>query len=155
MSEIEASTATISEQVKNIGGRPKGSKDSPNAKRQRVNRKVFELAAKNVPIPAIAKTVGLSTTSIKTRLRDLREALESVDKLEDWEMNKADYFSAAQHTLLKSMLSQDKLDKASVNNLAYALTQVHTAGRLERGQSTANVATQVTRFTRHADVDDR
>ena len=34
----------------------------------------------------------------------------------------------------------DKLEKASLNNTAYALSQVHGALRLEQGQSTSNIS---------------
>ncbi len=37
------------------------------------------------------------------------------------------------------MLEDDKLEKASGNNLGYMFTQVHQARRLEFGQSTQNL----------------
>jgi len=41
---------------------------------------------------------------------------------------------------LNGLNDPDKMEKASLNNVAYALTQVHTALRLEEGKSTANVS---------------
>ena len=45
-----------------------------------------------------------------------------------------------------SQLDDKALQKASVNNLAYAFTQFHSAERLERDLSTVNVASL------HADI---
>ncbi len=41
------------------------------------------------------------------------------------------------------MLEDDKLEKASGNNLGYMFTQVHQARRLEFGQSTQNISLRV------------
>lgn len=139
--------------VKNKGGRPKGSKEGRESKSRRIDRTVLELRAKNVPVPAIAASVGLSVPAVEVRISKLRNILQSMDKLDDWEKQKANLLSAAQHELLKSMLREDKLEKASVNNLAYALTQVHTATRLERNQATANTQT-VVRYTTLPDLPD-
>lgn len=160
MSDDESATGCVNEAVesapvapvKNKGGRPKGSKEGRLAREKRIDRTVLELRAKKVPVPAIAASVGLSTRAVELRISKLRNYLQSVDKLEAWEANKANLLSAAQHELLKSMMREDKLDKASVNNLAYAFQQIHTATRLERNQATANTST-VVRFTTLPDTD--
>lgn len=136
---------------KRPSGRPKGAKESREARENRQNRKILELRAKNVPVPAIATAVGLAPRTVDIRLSKMQVLLQQIDKLKDWERDKADYLSAAQHVLLKSMMQQDKLDKASVNNLAYAFQQVHTATRLERNQATANTQT-VVRYTTLPDI---
>lgn len=133
--------------AKKKGGRPKGSKESREARENRQNRTILDLRAKNVPVPAIATAVKLAPRTVDLRLKKMQTILQQVDKLSDWERDKADYLSAAQHTLLKSMMQEDKLDKASVNNLAYAFTQIHQATRMERGQATQMIATHV-RFSK-------
>jgi hypothetical protein len=52
------------------------------------------------------------------------------------------------------MMSQDRLDKASVNNLAYAAQQMFTMSRLERGQSTSNTQTVTVSFTGRSSFSD-
>ena len=47
--------------------------------------------------------------------------------------------NAAEFELLHSCLDPEKLAKASLNNVAYALTQVSTLRRLEEGKSTENI----------------
>lgn len=59
-------------------------------------------------------------------------------RVEAYRNIKAELFDAVEERLLASLMHPDKLEKASLNNVAYALTQVHTAGRLERGQSKQN-----------------
>ena len=44
-----------------------------------------------------------------------------------------------ERVLIGNLLDPEKLKKASVNNLAYAFTQIHNAGRLEAGLSTEYV----------------
>lgn len=46
--------------------------------------------------------------------------------------------SAAEEQLIASLLDPDKIAKASLNNVAYAFQQIHTARRLEEGKSTEN-----------------
>jgi hypothetical protein len=53
---------------------------------------------------------------------------------------RAQLLNLAEERLVHTLLQPDKLEKASLNNVAYALTQVHTMRRLEQGQSTNNVA---------------
>ena len=41
--------------------------------------------------------------------------------------------------LMASLLDPERLAKASLNNVAYAFTQIHQAGRLEQGKTTENI----------------
>ena len=43
--------------------------------------------------------------------------------------------------MLQDLSSEDKRAKASLNNVAYAFNQIHTARRLEEGKSTAGGVT--------------
>ena len=56
--------------------------------------------------------------------------------------HRAEILAGMQERII-SQLDDERLKKASVNNLAYAYQQFHSAERLERGQSTANIASQV------------
>jgi len=71
--------------------------------------------------------------------RQLATLIPHLEQVEPYRSVKVDLFSAAEMQLLASLMRPEKLEKASLNNVAYALTQVHTALRLETNQSTANV----------------
>lgn len=139
----DISQAPAAAPKRNKGGRPVGSKESREAKKEKQNRKIIELAQNNVPVRAIAQAVGMSKQSVQMRLTDFRKMLKTLERMPDWESRKADFFSAAQWQTLKYMMKPDKMEKASFNNLAYGLTQLHQATRLERQQTTANVGAVV------------
>ena len=54
--------------------------------------------------------------------------------------SKADVLEGAQLKIVSNLVDEDKLKKASVNNLAYAAQSLDNMIRLERGQSTANIS---------------
>jgi hypothetical protein len=62
------------------------------------------------------------------------------NRLESYKKHRADVYAGLQLKVIKHLSSEDTLKAASTNNLAYALTQLNTMERLERGQSTANIA---------------
>jgi len=53
--------------------------------------------------------------------------------------NQVNILQGTERVLIGNLLEPEKLKKASVNNLAYAFTQIHNARRLESGLSTENV----------------
>lgn len=136
----------------NLKGRPKGAKESREARKEKQDRKIIELRANNVPMPAIAAAVGLSTKTVFNRLKQFDILLKGLDRLDDFERNRGSILAAAQYKTLKSMMDDEKIAKASFNNLAYGFTQLHMAERLERGKSTTNNA--VMQFTTPAKIDD-
>ena len=59
--------------------------------------------------------------------------------VESYENAKQQLLSHTEERLMATLLDEDKLEKASLNNVAYAFTQIHTALRLEKGKSTSNI----------------
>ena len=53
------------------------------------------------------------------------------------------YEGTAFNTIMPWNSDEEKLKKASLNNVAYAFNQIHTARRLEQGLSTGNVAISI------------
>lgn len=53
---------------------------------------------------------------------------------------KANLLNVAQMRLLRSLLDEDAIQKATLNNRAYAFQQLHHATRLEEDKSTGNVS---------------
>jgi hypothetical protein len=110
----------------------------------RRNRKILELGAKNVPAPYIARSLGMSTTTVRTRLAQFEAVFEELRNVESYESLRGKILTAAELKLLKSMVSPEKIAKASLNQVAYAFRQTHDARRLEHNQSTSNQAVQFT-----------
>lgn len=127
-------------------GRPKGSKHSPKAIEQRKLAQMLSLAAKNVPAAQIARCIDMNERTVQHRLKKFDKLFKELKNVKDYENVRADLLSATELKMLKSLMSEDKIAKASLNNVAYAFQQVFNANRLTRGQSTANVDTK-TQFT--------
>ena len=88
----------------------------------------------------IGAVMGVSKDTIKDRLRPLKRLLKDPAAVDIYRENRADMMDAIERELATQILDEDKLKSASVNNIAYAMAQLNNIGRLERGQSTANVA---------------
>ena len=58
-------------------------------------------------------------------------------------MGAGELLSAAEFELLRKLVDAGKIEKASLNNMAYAFSQIHTARRLEDGKTTSNVGVAV------------
>ena len=88
----------------------------------------------------IGAIMGVSKDTIKDRLRPLKSLLSDPAAVDIYRDNRADMMDAIESRLATQILDEDKLKGASVNNIAYAMAQLNNIGRLERGQSTSNVA---------------
>ena len=87
----------------------------------------------------IGAVMGVSKDTIKDRLKPLKRLLKDPAAVDIYRENRADMMDAIERELATQILDEDKLKSASVNNIAYAMAQLNNIGRLERGQSTANV----------------
>jgi len=121
-------------------GRPPGKKDGNTARVTKQNKTILELHTKKVPMRQIAKATDLPLSTVRDRIAKFSKVFEQLENVPDYREMKSSLLSAAELALLKSAMDPSKLDKASVNNLAYAFTQFNMANRLERGESTANVS---------------
>lgn len=89
----------------------------------------------------IAQRFGVSKQAVHDRLSKISNLLEDPELTGGYRENKSDILEAAQMRMVNEMLDPGKIEKASVNNLAYAAGQLDNMIRLERGQSTSNIAT--------------
>jgi hypothetical protein len=137
-----------------ITGRPKGSKHSEKAIHRRKVSRIVELTLRNVPQRDIALAEQVSPRTVANVLEDFKPVFKEIPNLPKFKECKADLLDAALLVLLKSMMQQEKLEKASVNNLAYAAQQMYTMARLERGQSTSNNAVVTVAFTKTSNFKD-
>lgn len=88
----------------------------------------------------IAKHFQCSKQNVRQRLMKFVAKLPSELQTKIYETNKVKVLSLAELTLLKELFDTKKLNKASINNLAYAFAQIFTARRLEAGQATENIS---------------
>jgi len=123
-------------------GRPKGARTGLKALAVKQLRRQLSLRAQGVSIKDIATATRCPERTVQERLKMFAPMFQDLDKVKDFRGVKADILDAATLTFLKSSMSPDKLEKASVNNLAYAARQTFDMGRLERGLSTSNVSTR-------------
>lgn len=102
--------------------------------------KAYQLRVVNkLTYSQIGAIFGVSESAASQCLRKVEAIIGDPEVLQAQESVKTQLYQAAEHKLLASLLEPVKLEKASLNNVAYALTQVHMARRLEEGKSTENV----------------
>lgn len=104
--------------------------------------KALHLAALKRPVREIARAIDCPDSTTRRLLERYGSWLQELENVQEYTDTRHQLLSAGELKLFKSMMEQEKLDKASVNNLAYAMRQLYDMGRLEKGLSTANVATQ-------------
>ena len=102
--------------------------------------KAFKLRYQNhLTYQEIADQFGATKQSVIERIRRLSALLMPKEQQEEYEQVKVGLLSSVEHHLLASLADPAKLEKASLNNIAYSLTQIHVMKRLEENKSTANV----------------
>lgn len=144
--EAENLPAVI-EKPKNKGGRPKGAKTSIGKLSNRDRTNIVAMKVKGVDQRTIARAHGVSEQAISKFLKTQHDILDAVRNVEVYRNTRADMFDAGESMLLKSVVDTDAIDKAPLNQRAYAFDRVFNARRLESGKSTANVETHH-RFTK-------
>ncbi len=95
---------------------------------------------KKVSITDIAKVLDCSPAYIFSVIKPFRNLLADDSTLQAFEKNKSKILTTAEMKILNELLRDDKLKEASANNLAYAFQQMFNANRLEKNQSTQNIA---------------
>jgi len=115
-------------------------------KRKRTRRvkrntiEALELHNNGVTCENIAKLQGVSKATIVRDIRKLTEIIPHNTVLDKLEKHKISLLKTTLYNMLSGINDPDKMKSASLNNVAYALTQIHTALRLEEGKSTSNVS---------------
>ena len=102
--------------------------------------KALRMRLKNrLSFAEIGKHFNASPQAVEQRLSAFKAYIEDPEVIAAYDESKAEMLSAAERVLLEKILDVEKLEKASTNNIAYALTAVNTMNRLERGQATSIV----------------
>lgn len=119
---------------KPLGGRPKKGYEKINVP------EAFKMRLRGFSYGEIAKQFGVSAPSVREILGRLENILGDRSITRAFSDHKSEFLTSAELALVERLFDTKKLHKASINNLAYALRQVYEINRLEKGQSTANVA---------------
>jgi predicted DNA-binding protein YlxM (UPF0122 family) len=87
----------------------------------------------------IADKFGVTKQAIEQRLSAFKDKFGESEEIQLYDTNRTGLLTLAEQGLLTRILDPSKLEKATINNLAYAFQQVFNARRLEEGKSTANL----------------
>lgn len=88
---------------------------------------------------AIGDLLGVARQSVHIALKPFLGMIADPEAREAYQKNKANILESVQLTVVSKLTDTDKLEKASINNLAYAAGQLNQMIRLERGESTGNI----------------
>ena len=94
----------------------------------------------NLTYQQIADATGQPKSSIHRSLTELCDLIADPERLKHYEEVRPQLFGAVEERLMASLVDGEKIEKASLNNVAYAFKQIHEARRLETGQSTNNIS---------------
>jgi len=87
----------------------------------------------------IADKLGVCKQSVHTAIKRFEALIREPEEIEAYRKSKADLLDSAELMMLEKISDGETIAKASLNNAAYTFSQLHQAGRLERGRSTANI----------------
>lgn len=87
----------------------------------------------------IADRLGCTKGAVWQTLSAFKNLVENPEAVGGYVDARAKLLTAVEFELLKDVLDAEKRQKASLNNTAYAFSQVFNARRLTEGQSTENV----------------
>lgn len=104
-------------------------------------KKAFELRyIRGMGFTEIGKIVGANKQSVHKALKRFEAIIRDRAEIEVYRNHQADLLDGISMQLVGDLADPVKRQKASLNNTAYAFTQINNATRLLRGESTANVA---------------
>ena len=88
----------------------------------------------------IGRFFGVSRDTARLALKRFNDMLVAPAEVTAYQASKAEILENVELQLLSDLTDTDRRQKASLNNVAYALNTVANLTRLERGQSTANIS---------------
>jgi predicted DNA-binding protein YlxM (UPF0122 family) len=93
-------------------------------------------------IPQIAQYFGVSHQAVYKALENVKNIINIDMDLESFEQSRSDLLTAVELQLLNDLVEPTKREKASVNNIAFALSKVFDMNRISQGKSTSIVGYQ-------------
>ena len=96
---------------------------------------------KGLSFGEISDITGYARQYIHRAYKEFKSLIQDSDITTAFSDNRVNILSSIEMTMLRNLSDKGKLKKASLNNVAYAFNQIHTARRLEDGKSTAGGTT--------------
>ena len=87
----------------------------------------------------IGEKYGVSAQAVEQRISRFKEKFGDSEEIQQHTSNRDGILTVVEREILSRIVDPSKLEKATINNLAYAFQQVFNARRLEEGKSTANL----------------
>lgn len=104
-------------------------------------RKAYDLRHKHgLSYGAIAKQLSLSKSSVYDAIKRFDDIHASAPLTEVYKEKEAELIDSVRFKILCNLADEDAIKKASYNNLGYVFQNLYNAQRLERGESTQNLA---------------
>ena len=124
------------------GRRPNDAERSLEPKGKRLDlAQVWKLRVVNrLSYGEIARAVGASKSSIHAALHRLSKLVPDPDAVKAYGEVRPTLLTAVEYRLMASLTDGETIQKASLNNRAYAFQQVFNARRLEEGKATEHLS---------------
>ena len=115
------------------GGRPKGSRTKPNTT---LDAQIIAKKLQGLTALETAKTLDITQGEVRRRLDKFAPIFKELQHVGDYRLTRSDLLDASEMAALKNVV--EKMDTGTLRECVYAFDKVFTAGRLTRGESTAN-----------------
>jgi predicted DNA-binding protein YlxM (UPF0122 family) len=122
--------------------RPNDSERSLDLQRKRLDlAQVWKLRVVNqLSYGEIARSLGVAKSSVHAALQRLHKLVPDPDVVKAYAEVRPTLLTAVEYRLMASLTDEEALQKASLNNRAYAFQQVFNARRLEDGKATGHLS---------------
>jgi len=100
--------------------------------------KALDLYLEGMSITDICKFIGITRKTFYDKFNPIIKLIKDKDIIRSFNDKRSLILDTLELTLLDNMGKKDKIDKASINNLAYAFDKIYNASRLEKNLSTSN-----------------
>ncbi len=109
-------------------------------KKDRNILQTLDLRKSGMSLQDIGDIQGVDRQTVALDIARLNKLIPNNTTIESLDKMKVPILKGTMLKLIEGLNSQEKMKDASLNNAAYAFTQIHTALRLEEGKSTSNVS---------------
>lgn len=130
-------------EVKEVKIRSRIRGDKPKPRKHLTDTQKAEIlsyAAKELPVRAISDIVGVSKSRVQDLIKRFKPVFHNIERIDDFRTVKSDILAASQLTVLESAFTGNKLRKASFLATIKGFAELNKAERLERNESTENIA---------------
>lgn len=150
----DSNSVTTSQEIKPTKSGRWGKKRGPYSRATEVKSneigikrttRIMNMALKGLTREEISAATKVPPNTVMHITNELAGIINELNRAEEYRTHRKDLLDLLHGRLLKSMLSPEKMEKATVNQLAYASSEVHKQSRLEHGLSTSNNAVQFTK----------